>query len=147
MKRCSFDFSCNTNVFTDRNGHCCSAYYITPFPFWVMIIHYNCWVRLLQARFYGGAKHPQTKSIAPSVNAVMAFHCRFGNYPVHYGLRSGDWFLFLCFCSVEECSQTWNFFSKLRCIHHLKAEINNISIDVCFVIIGQYLKIWGCEKI
>ncbi len=30
-------------------------------------------------------------------------------------------------------------FSKLRFLHHLKAEINNIHIDVWFVRIGQYL--------
>ncbi len=28
---------------------------------------------------------------------------------------------------------------KLRFMHHLKAEINNLSIDVWFVMIGQYL--------
>ncbi len=33
-------------------------------------------------------------------------------------------------------------FLKLRFIHHLKAEINNLCIDVWFMI-GQYLKIWN----
>ncbi len=35
-----------------------------------------------------GAKHPQTKSIVPVKAVIMAFQCRFGNYPVCYDLRS-----------------------------------------------------------
>ncbi len=55
-------------------------------------------LRANQTRFYGGAKHPQTRSIAPSVKAViMIFHCRFGK------LSSALWFVLWRLVSISAC--------------------------------------------
>ncbi len=91
----------------------------------------------VQARLYGGAKHPQTKSKTPSVKAVlMVFYCRFGK-------PSALWFalwrsisISTCFCRVEQCSQsqTYLLISWKRRLgkNPLTAQIAGVFVQVVF---------------
>ncbi len=47
---------------------------------------------------------------------------------------------------LEHKTSHKGYFSEIEIYASSESWINNISIDVWFVMIGQYLKIWGCKK-